>query len=205
MKISAAIMAHESRINRIDYLLETLGDVPVFMDYGKIGDPGNLGPWGNAKRAWKAFDPKADFHLVVQDDAIFGKRFVERLSGILKKHGKEYAYCLFANANGRKKDDEFLTALKRPQGIIIHKELYSAVAVSLPTGIIKKMIPFADKAEYDRGRGTWLDDDARISEYLKHIGMKVIYPIPSLVNHNKRLNSLIGLGHNKGRQAKFFI
>jgi hypothetical protein len=205
MKISAAIMAHESRINRIDYLLETLGDVPVFMDYGKIGDPGNLGPWGNAKRAWKAFDPKADFHMVVQDDVVFGKRFIERLVGLLSKYGPEYAYCLFANANGPQKDDEFRTALKRPQGIIIHKELYSAVAVALPTGIIKKMIPFADKAEYDRGRGTWLDDDARISEYLKHIEMKVIYPIPSLVNHNKRLNSLIGLGHNRGRQAKFFI
>ena len=205
MKISAAIMAHESRINRIDYLLETLGDVPVFMDYGKIGEPGNLGPWGNAKRAWAAFDPKADFHMVVQDDVVFGKQFVQRLRGLLEKHGKEYAYCLFANGNGRKKDDEFLTALKRPQGVIMHKELYSGLTVLLPTGIIKKMIPFADKAEYDRGRGTWLDDDARISEYLKHIEMKVIYPIPSLVNHNKKLNSLIGYGHNRGRQARWFI
>ena len=89
MKISAAIMAHESRINRIDYLLETLGDVPVFMDYGKIGDPGNLGPWGNAKRAWKAFDPKADFHMVVQDDVVFGKQFAQRLTGLLNRHGKE--------------------------------------------------------------------------------------------------------------------
>ena len=205
MKISAAIMAHESRINRIDYLLETLGDVPVFMDYGKIGEPGNLGPWGNAKRAWAAFDPRCDFHMVVQDDVVFGKSFINRLHSLVKKYGTGYAYCLFANGNGRYKDNEFREGLKRPKGEIIHKELYTAQTVLLPTGIIKKMIPFADKAEYDRGRGTGIDDDARISEYLKHIGMKVIYPIPSLVNHNKKLNSLIGYGHNRGRQAKFFI
>ena len=205
MKISAAIMAHESRAHRIDYLLETLGECPVFMDYGKIGDPGNLGPWGNAKRAWAAFDPKADFHMVVQDDVVFGKMFAQRLVSLLEKHGKEYAYCLFANLIGHCIDADFKRQMLKPVGVATHKELYWAQTVLLPTRIINEMIPFADSCQYDRGRGTWVDDDARISEYLKHIGMKVIYPIPSLVNHNKKLNSLIGLGHNKGRQAKFFI
>ena len=205
MKISAAIMAHESRIDRMDYLLDTLGDVPIFMDHGNIGDPGNLGPWGNAKRAWKAFDPKADFHMVVQDDVAFRKRFIERLVGLLSKYGPEYAYCLFANANGRCVDADFKRQMLKPVGVATHKELYWAQTVLLPTRIINEMIPFADSCQYDRGRGTWVDDDARISEYLKHIGMKVIYPIPSLVNHNKKLNSLIGYGHNRGRQARYFI
>ena len=129
MIISSAIMAHESRAHRIDYLLETLGECPVLMDYGKIGDPGNLGPWGNAKRAWAAFDPKADFHMVVQDDVVFGKMFAQRLVSLLEKHGKEYAYCLFANLIGHCIDADFKRQMLKPVGVATHKELYWAQTV----------------------------------------------------------------------------
>jgi len=203
--ISIAIMAHESRADRIDYLLDTLGDVPVFMDYGKLGEPGNLGPWGNAKRAWAAYDREAAFHMVVQDDVVFGKQFMGRVKSLIRKHGEAYAYCLFANGHGKVKTVEFKKELTKPQNTIIADELYSGLAVILPTQIIDDMIVFGDSCSYDRGRGTWYDDDARISEFLKSINMKVIYPIPSLVQHNRKLNSLIGLGHNRGRQAKHFI
>jgi hypothetical protein len=40
---------------------------------------------------------------------------------------------------------------------------------------------------------------------LKSIGMRVIYPIPSLVTQSRQLDSLIGYGHNKTRQARWFI
>lgn len=205
MKISAAIMAHESRAHRIDYLLDTLGECPVFMDYGKIGEPGNLGPWGNAKRAWRAYNPDATFHMVVQDDVVFGKRFIERLIGLVSKYGPEYAYCLFANLNGHCIDEDFKSQMRKPVGIVTHRELYWGQTVLLPTWTINEMIPFADSCQYDRGRGTWIDDDARISEYLKSIRMKVIYPIPSLVTQNKKMDSLVGYGHNRGRQARYFV
>lgn len=203
--LSIAVMAHEKRADRMDYLIDHLGVIPIFMDKGKIGDEGNLGPWGNAKRAWRACDPDAVFHMVVQDDVIFGKHFFARIKSLLEKYGNYYAYCLFANGNGRTKDEAFLNGIKKPLNTVIHQELYSGLAVILPTHHIGPMIEFGDKCTYDRGRGTWLDDDARISEYLKHTGVKVVYLIPSLVQHNKKLDSLIGYGHNRARQAKFFI
>jgi hypothetical protein len=205
MNCSVAIMAHEKRAKRIDYLVSELGDVQVFMDRGNLGEPDNLGPWRNAKRAWAAYDPTADFHMVVQDDVVFGKQFKRRVLSLIDKYGKDFAYCLFANINGRFVAGEFKEQLKKPQGIAKDKELYWAQAVILPTSIIDDMLIYGDKCEYDRGRGTWFDDDARISEYLKSIKMKVIYPIPSLVNQDKKFDSLVGYGHNKGRQAKHFI
>lgn len=204
MKVSAAIMAHESRADRIEYLLNTLGDVPVFMDKGKLGEPGNLGPWKNAKRAWAAYDPKAEYHMVVQDDVVFGRDFLRRVN-LLVKSKPDNAFCLFAKGGNRFIDNDFKRQYAKPRGYIIHKELYYAQTVILPTRIIDEMIEFADTCKFTTERGNWFDDDARIGEYLKHIGMMVVYPLPSLVQHHRQIDSLVGYGHNSRRQTRWFI
>jgi hypothetical protein len=204
--ISTAIMAHESRADRFEYLLKELGqDTPLFVDTGKLGEPGNLGPWGNAKRAWRAYGPDCKYHMVVQDDVIFGAGFKRRVHALVKNYQEDYAFSLFANGYSKVVDDDFRAKYGKPRGGIISSELYTAVAVILPTRIINEMIEFADNCTFTGNRGQWFDDDARIGEYLKHIGMKVIYPLPSLVQHHRGMDSLVGYGHNSRRQTRWFV
>ena len=203
-------MAHESRAERFEYLLKVLGETtPLFIDRGSIGEPGNLGPWGNAKRAWAAYDPDCKFHMVVQDDVIFGKNFMYRAKRLVQKHGDNYAYLLFCRSSGNvtpefsEKVIKARTKYKGVDEVVVEDDrLRWAQCVILPTRIIDEMIPFADSAEYTKNS---FDDDGRIELYLQHIGMKVLYPIPSLVTQHHRYDSLVGYGHNSKRQAKWWI
>src|SRR5690606_1475387 len=70
-KLSVSVMAHPKRAQYFDYLKQKLGDVPFLIDHNSEGI------WFNAKRAWLAFDPEAEYHAVIQDDMIIGKNFYE--------------------------------------------------------------------------------------------------------------------------------
>ena len=77
IKLSISVMAHPSREKYFGYLKERLGDIPFAIDTE------SKGVWENCKRAWKLYDPMADFHLVVQDDAIVCDDFLEKANATL--------------------------------------------------------------------------------------------------------------------------
>ena len=72
MKISIAVMMHPSREKYKDYLKSKLGDVPFSIDEG-------IGLRANSKRTWLMYDKTADFHIVVQDDALVCGNFREKV------------------------------------------------------------------------------------------------------------------------------
>lgn len=198
IKLSKVVMAYKDRKNRIPYLRKMLGNLDVSLD------DGSLGLWGNSKKCWLSYDKSADYHLVIQDDAVICKDFYERLESIIKKHNEEYVYCLYFRLKSRKTHSEMNEAASsalKEKGFHFNR-LQFAVALVIPTKIINDMIDYADNLDPIKYKNT---DDLRFSKYLNSINKKVFYPLPSLVDHSTEGESLAGNGHNLGRQATWFI
>jgi hypothetical protein len=185
LKLSISIMAHPKRKDFIPYLQEKLGKCPVSFDEG-------FGLWENAKHAWKMYDPKADYHLVIQDDAIICDNFMERASETIRQ-----SEALFKNRPHL--INFYYDALLTPsnakeiikQKYIIRSKICWAVAICVPTSLINEMIAFCDSLNIPQ-------DDEKITAFMRSKKLKCYFPIPSLIDHRTEENSLIGnIGQRK--------
>jgi hypothetical protein len=165
-----------------------LGDVKFSID--RAGQ--EIGVWNNCKRAWKMHDPKADFHIVIQDDAIICENFRERAEKILIL--KKLAYNFYFG-NRQKYRATAKAGMKR--GYVLSGWTSWGVAICLPTYLIPEMIRYCDKMKTPH-------DDTRIATFLKHKKIKIYFPMPSLISHRTGENSLVG-DPSKGRKAWYFI
>lgn len=191
ISISMSVMAHPSRAEFFPYLSRCLGDVPFSIDKD------NRGVWENCKRAWRQYNRDADYHCVIQDDAILCEGFVEKATEFVKKHHVENEDRAFSFYFGNRSAD--LDQAKRAMqvGWTVKRVPTWGVAICLPVKLIPEMLEFCDTL-YER------QDDTRIGKFLKHRDIKVYFPMPSLVDHRIELKSLVGdPGHY--RRARFFI
>lgn len=179
-------MAHTSREKYFGYLRERLGEVPFSIDQG-------WGIWENCKRAWQMRNPKADFHVVIQDDAIICDRFRERAEQILSTE-RGTAYSFYYGRRGNK-TREAREGLQR--GFIVKEWISWGLAICLPKHIIGEMM-----GRFSNVRNR--HDDSMIAKFLKEKGIKIYFPIPSLVDHRAGEISLVG-DPGKNRQAAYFI
>jgi hypothetical protein len=192
LKLSVSIMAHPKRKQFLPYLRKKLGDCPVSMDEG-------FGLWENAKRAWKMHDPKADYHVVIQDDAIVCNNFMEKALLVLEQSEKVFRkrphICNFyydkmlAPGNA----EEIIQ-----QGYITRGRIHWAVAICMPVELIDEMVAFGDSLGIPQ-------DDERITAFMKSKNLRCYFPIPSLVNHRTDVPSLIGNNDSVERKAWRFI
>lgn len=193
MKLSISIMAHESRERYFNYLREKLGDVPFSID--KIGEE-NIGIWENCKRSWKLYDKNADYHVVIQDDAIIGNDFINKAIKEIEAHPGNAFSFYFGN---RKRFKETAEKADKQNGITMHW-LSWGVAICLPVNQIEKMIKYCDKLPERLKK----HDDTMIANFLKSIKMPVWYPMPSLVDHRNE-DTLMNSDLEGGRKAYKFI
>lgn len=181
-------MMHPARERYRDYLLSKLGNATVIMDRGK-------GLWDTARRAWLAYDKEKDYHLVIQDDAIIGDNFIERVDKILTS--TKYAYNLyFGKRRSRLMGGIMHTGLEK--GYVVLDWLCWALGIVLPSKLIDEMVSFGDKIPIE-------NDDTKIKRFLRQKRMNVYYPVPSLLNHRPDIFSLVEKKKNKDRQALYFI
>ena len=188
MKISIAIMAHPSREKFFPYLREKLGDIPFSIDETGIG------VWESRKRATLMFDPTADYHLVLQDDAIICENFKELAEKTIGNNGK-YVYNFYY---GRRRNRVKEAKHGEKKGYVISDKVTWGVAICFPTKLIPEMIKYCDKL-------TAPQDDHRIGLFVRHKGIKVYFPIPSLIEHRAEEESLVGNAFSPGRKAAYFI
>lgn len=188
MKLSISIMAHSSRAKYFPYLKKNLGDVPFSID--KAG--AEIGIWANCKRAWQLYNPAADFHVVIQDDAIICKDFRKKAEAILGSTDQAYNFY-FGNRQAYRK----LAQQGMKIGYLFTRWPTWGVAICLPTKLIPEMIRYCDKM-------TSTHDDTRIGHFLKSKGIKIYFPMPSLIDHRTGEHSLAG-DPSKGRKAWHFI
>lgn len=195
--LSISVMAHPSREKFFPELKEKLGDdVPFSIDENSEG------VWLNARRAWSMYDPTALYHAVIQDDAVVCDDFHERASqtvmdAIRAVGSSDVAISFYFGHRGNLKHIA-QEGLKR--GYCTMNRTRWGVGICLPTRIIPQMLEECETYGMPQ-------DDVRIGKFLIGKGIRVYYPLPSLVDHRTENNgnrSLVA-DHGGNRRAYKFI
>lgn len=181
MKLSAAIMAHPARSGEVDELLASLDrPVPVHWDEDD-GPPSGKADrvWANARAAWLMADPDADWHAVIQDDAVPCPDFLAGLERALAYVPPDAVVSPYLGT-GRTVPIRW-EALARAADTagaswVRTQKLMWGVCIVLPVGMITEMIQRAD-------RRPGIPDDMRVAGWAEKTGREVWYTWPSMINH----------------------
>lgn len=187
MKISLAIMAHPARRQQAELLFAQVRRYP-FAGAQIVYDE-KREEWDTGKRALQAGLGHGDWHVVIQDDAILTPDFYENLENAIKALKQKTLISLYTGtarpmgrrvkeAMGKAKDGEWLRL----------NQLLWGVGIVLPTSQIEPMLEFVEDIE--------LQYDNKIGEFYNLNNLPVYYTVPSLVDHNDNMGSLLD-GHGK--------
>lgn len=199
ISLSIAIMAYKTRRHRIPYIRKILGNCVVSLDQGQ------LGLLQNSYKCWGMYESKAQYHMVINDDAVICKQFYKRLSNLLCKFDKEYpnrVFCLYFSLKNESKEvfvnfnQKAINSLD--EGVFLDKYLRFGIALVVPTELIPKMIAHAKKLDLGN------HDDSRYSHFFAKNNILVAYPIPSLVDQDPSLDSTHSGRSNKNANATWF-
>lgn len=184
-------MGHPKRFKNFSRMLDQLGDpsVPISVDNG-------IGLWGNCKQAWLLYDPTADFHVVLQDDAIICKNFKKLATEFIEKYNRPnraFNFYFGTRANFNKN----ILADGKTAGFITLQRNCWGLAICLPTAEIRQMVEECDIMKHIP------QDDIRIGRYLAKKKFDICYPMPSLIDHEAG-ESLVG-DQGRFRKAVWFI
>lgn len=196
-KISWAVMAHPARADLVADMLGRLDVEPTVMWDEQEGPPSSDKErrWAVGRAAWTCYDPEADWHIVLQDDALpsfdVGAAMTKALDHIPGPGGLSLYLGTRRPSPGRvmrmiQQSEEAATSWMRMQS------LNWGVAIGLPTQLIFEMCEFGD-------RYTMWTYDTRVGQYLIRVAkLPTYYTWPSLVDH-RDVPSL--LNHGPGRVA----
>lgn len=187
MRISIAIMAHPSRSKQASSLAVRLGQYP-FADTAIIWDKRNE-EWHTGERALRFGVGKADWHVVLQDDALLTPHFYDNLVAAIQAMPERSLISLYTGT-ARPIPDRVKSAVdKAPDGswLRFHQLLWG-VGIAIPTDHIAQMLEFVE--------GVNLPYDNRIGEFYCRNGVTVYYTVPSLVDHDDDLDTLLE-GHGR--------
>lgn len=198
MKISASIMAHPDRAREVDALRAALV-YPVRVAFDMEGppsrDPDRI--WRTARRAWEMHDAGADWHLLLQDDAIVATNLLDELPGALERVPERCIVSLYVG-DGRPMSMQWgqLTAEAERAGAswIVTPRVLWGVGVLVRTAMIGDMLAYCDR-QYG------ITDDMRVGRWGQRSKLETWYTWPCLVDHPDG-GSLIG--HGGGRTARSF-
>lgn len=187
MKISIAIMGHTSRDANIQQLLVQVVHMP-FCDVSVTLDTENI-EWHTGKRALQAGIGKGNWHVVIQDDAILTPNFYENIEGIIKALDQKTLVSLYTGTS-RPLGKRVKAAVNKANDgdMLRHHQLFWGVGILVPTDHIAPMLDFVEDIE--------LQYDNKIGEFYCQNGLPVYYCIPSLVDHDDDIDSLLGHGQS---------
>lgn len=180
MKLSASIMAHPDRSALVDRLRASLDrDVPVAWD--DEGPPsGNADRvWRTARRGWGLADSEADWHLLIQDDALASPDLLAGLEKALDHAPLDAVVSPYfgqGGAVGARWARIGAEAERRSASWVLSERLMGGVAICLPTGLIPDFIARADTM-------AGVPDDMRVAGWSRRRHGEVWYTWPSLVDH----------------------
>lgn len=191
--ISVAVMAHRSREALVLDLVQSIdADVTVAWDQRN-------NEWDTGRRALCAYDRDAQWHVVLQDDAVVCRDLIAGLGHALERVPVNAAVGLYIGRerreNGRiariaaRADAEQCSWIHLPQ-------LHWGVGLVVPVALIDDVVRTGDRThvvEYDR----------RLSSVFRKMRMPVWYPWPSLVDHRDEPSLLRHDRHEPRRAHRF--
>lgn len=186
MTVSYAIMAHPSRESYVHELREQLGDVPVAWAEPPYAEPGYREPVWRTCRAAMLLHTEAEFHCVIQDDALPCPDFRAKVDELVTRG--DFIYQLFYRNKGSWPD---VKVLAKPGVDFTYRGRLLGPAVVYPTRVLPDLIAACDAMPRRLG------SDDRIKVWAAdHIDTYV--PLPSLVDHRVGPSFL---GHPRSRVA----
>lgn len=180
MRLSASIMAHPDRTAEVDALQAALGR-PVPINWDTEGPPsGNADRvWRNARTAWQLHDPAADWHVLIQDDAVPCADLLAGLERALAFVPQDAVVSPYLGT-GRNVPIRWEAMARAADTAgarwVRSLKLMWGVCLVMPVPLIAEMIEYAD-------RRTGVPDDMRVAGWAERTGREVWYPWPSLVDH----------------------
>lgn len=196
MILSAAIMTHPERSVELDQLRARLDrDVPVYSDPG--GPPSGHGDrvWSVAREAWAMYDPGAEYHVLIQDDAVPCADLLAGLEQALAHlpHAAIVSPYLGSGRNVPHRWDQIARDADRQRASWVRSDrVMWGVCLVMPTMVIDSMIAWCDQK-------AGMPDDMRVSAYAQRHGLEVWYTWPSLVDHRPE-NETPSLTKHRARQ-----
>lgn len=196
MKISVAIMAHPKRTDAAIELLKKVGGMQ-FRGPQVYWDERN-DEWDTGLRALThGIKAAADWHIVLQDDAIISETFYLSAVNALQ-NVPERTLVSFYTGTVRPEPSRVAKAVERAAkngaSWLSGNTLFWGVGIAIPTEQISEVLKHSARLnmKYDR----------RIGYYYQKHGMPVYYTSPSLVDHDYKLGSIIGNDYQgQDRQA----
>lgn len=188
-ELSISIMAHPSRKEHVAKLLAALPEETV------VSEDEGIGIIANCARSWEMHSPYADYHLVLQDDAILCAHFIQQAREFLGSL-KEPSVVSFYHGGSKRRAPWLNQLATHMRNGRIEAPIRWGPAICIPTKWIPEML------EHFHAGDSRHDDD-RIGDWLESKGRKCIYPLPCLIDH---LHTPSLVGHGKGaRKAVAFL
>lgn len=191
MNITVSVMAHPSRSKEATSLALQLGEYP-FSDCKIIWDTQNE-EWHTGERAMRWGAGRGDWHLVLQDDAVLTPDFYENIVNAIIAVPTKCIISLYTGKTRPLPERVTLAVKKAPDGsFLTHYMLMWGVALLIPSDHIEPMLEFAADPMFR-------DDkyDIRIGRFYYGNHLPIYYSMPSLVDHNDNIGSLIGNDYQK--------
>lgn len=191
--LSVSVMAHPRRADLVNKLVARLG-----VDHGRVTWDQRGDRWDTGRRAWLDHDPDADWHLVVQDDALVCADLPDGLAKALDHVSEAAVVSLYVGTlrPARSATARLVAQARRERpSWLVTSTLAWGVAIAAPTSSIPGMVAWCDQLTYPQY-------DRRIAAYYRdRLGWETWHTWPSLVDHHGG-RSLIG--HAAGRRAHEF-
>lgn len=198
MKISAAIMAVPARHKQAYELYKQLRKMPfemVTIIEDAVADGTHGSEWNNGKNALLWGVGRADWHVVIQDDAILSPGFYDNLVGAINNVPIKSLISLYTGT-ARPLGKRVQTAVDKvvDETWLSYWLLMWGVGIVIPSSHIEPMLEFvADRTE---------PYDTRIGIFYQRNRLPVYYTMPSLVNHDDDLGTVIpGHGTEPGARV----
>lgn len=194
--LSAAIMAHPDRADLVSELTGSLDrEVPVSWDDKPVSRHTEQ-RWAVGRAAWLSYDPDADFHLVLQDDAIVVPDLLAGLESALDHVPDQVLVSPFIGTKRPAANRwNALThrAIRDGASWVESTILMWGVAIIARTSMIDDMVAWADNR-------VGKPYDTRVGQFWVRNQINTWYTWPCLVDHRDG-PSLVGHGA-KGRNAQ---
>lgn len=179
-------MAHPTRARQAKTLANQLKLYP-FMDVSITWDEINL-EWDTGRRAWAKGIGRGDWHLVIQDDAILTPNFYENIENAIKALPTDKTmislYVGQAKPLGRRVKEAVDKCYHATW--LRFNMLTWGVAVLMPSDHIEPMLDMVSEKRWDE-----TPYDVRIGMFYQRNMIPIYYTMPSLVDHDEGLGSLL--------------
>lgn len=189
MNISITIMAHPKRKREAMALHKKLIQQP-FSKVRIVWDEIN-NEWHTGERSMRSGAAADGWHVVIQDDAILTPDFYFNIERVIEAVPTKTVISLYTG-KVRPLADRVTAAMKNaPDGCFLqHYMMMWGVGILIPADHIEPMLEYINDPIYSD-----TPYDTRIGIFYQRNRLPIYYTVPSLVDHDDDIGSLIGNGY----------